>query len=519
MRRLFIAPALTPANWPRIAVGLAVPGLVVAATLAAPSPASAATYSAGAAHRAGATTSTRTVRGEAAPACTDTWVGAGSEPDWTIGKNWSTGKVPGATSNVCITSTGVDVLTDVSININSLQLGEEEGIAMEGTAADPLTATIAGSVTLTPGLISRIDLTDATVKATDINDEGGTIFTDGDCALDASDVFFGDGGSLQAANGTTTLTSLPQLANGALRGATFFIDDATLVLPSDVTHLVDSSVLIGPDSAIDASGEDALTGLTSIDAKSSLTEDSDLTLDGSLVADGNVSLGSTVTVPGTYTQAAGTLALDQGTTLSAGQTLIDPGATLGDDGTIGGNLTNDGTAQIGAEGTTRVTGDYTQGADATLQSGLSGPLAVGGTATLAGTDSIVTEEPTPGSRGAIITFGSLSGGFTSTSLGFRLVTKSDEIVAITTPQIAASPTTVAPNGSATVSGGSFEIGDTVDIFFNKVSGTPLATPEAEYPGGVFSVPVTIPAKAKAGTNRIIAVSTSGNRAVTTITVS
>jgi hypothetical protein len=498
MRRL-----LVPLNWPRIALGLAAPAAIVAATGGSAMAASTVGLHHGPA---------------ASSACNVSWVGGGSQPTWTDGKNWSTGKVPGPASNVCITADGVDVLTSASIDIHSLLLGEEEGIALEGTATSPVTATIATTVNLTPDLISRIDMTDATIDAAQINDPDGTIFTDGNCALNSPDITFSDGGSLQAANGTTTVEGLSQLNNGRLTNATLFADDATVVLPGDITHLVSSSLFVGPDSEIkDQNGDNALAGLTSIDSKSTLNLYPGETLAGNVVADGAVNLnGGTTTVEGTYTQAGGTLSVSGSTTvLSAGQVTIDQGGTLSaGQSTIMGNVINDGTADASGS---QIIGDYTQGADGVLDSGFGGPLAVSGQATLAGEASAVEEFPVTGNKSALITFGSLSGNFTSHSLGSRLITKANQIDVVIVPQIAVTPTTVAPGQQVTVNGESFALGDTTDILLNRPSGPLLGQASPSY-GGIFSVTVTIPATAKAGTHRLIAID-SGSQAVATITVS
>jgi hypothetical protein len=456
------------------------------------------------------------VRSPASPACTVTWVGKAVQPLWTTAKNWSTGTVPGPASDVCI-GTGVDVLTNVSISIHSLHLGIDAGIAMQGTSSNPLTAQVATSVDLTPGGASRIDLTFATLTAAQINNQGGTIFTDGTVNLTSPDIVFGQGGSLQAANGTTALTSLPQLSNGTLTGATIDTSGATVVLPGDITHLVSANVGVGANSAIkDAAGKNALTGLTSIDAQSSLLLDSNLALTGSLTSGGNVSVGfQTLAIPGTFTQAQGTLSLEQGM-LKASQVTIDPGATLLDRGSVAGNLVNDGFAQ--ASGTARVTGNYTQAAGAKLASGFGGVLAVAGQATLAG--EVVSAEvfPRAGDTSPAITFGSLSGGFTSVGLGFTQLTTARAIDVITTPQIVASAATVAPGQTVTVSGQSFGFQTTVRIFLDRVGARPLATTHAGY-RGVLSTSVTIPASVKAGTHHLIAVGSNGNQAEIAITVS
>jgi len=509
---------VVPVDRLRLVLGLVVPSLLAVgaggSALAASGPGAASGPSAASSPAAGA------AHGPAATACTVTWVGHASQPLWTIGQNWSTGTVPGPTSNVCI-GTGVDVITGVSVTIHSLRLGVNAGFALEGTAAKPLTATVATSVDLTPGGVSRIDLTDATISAAQISDQGGTIFTDGTVRLDSPDITFGQGGNVQAANGTTTLTSLPQLSGGTLTGASFSTSGAVVVLPGDITRLVSANIGVGTNSAIrDPAGRNALTGLTSVDSQSSLSDDSALALTGSLVASGNVALrGQTLSVAGTFTQAQGTLSLSGSGRLSASQVLIAQKASLqASGGTIAGSLVNDGSAQAFGGFATQVTGNYQQAPGANLESGFGGPLAVAGTATLAGSVSSIEGEPVTGDISPAITFGSLAGGFTSSGLGFTFVTKPHEIDVVTQPQIAASPVTVAPRQAVTVSGASFQLGDSVQVFLDHVGGTPLGGTEAGY-GGRFSVQVTIPASAQAGTHHLIAVGSDGSQAETTITVS
>jgi hypothetical protein len=452
--------------------------------------------------------------------CTDTWTGKATSPQWTIAKNWSNG-VPVASSDVCITSTGADVLTSVSIKIHSLQLGAAEGIALEGSATNHITAKVATFINLTPGELSRIDMTDATIDAAQINDQGGTIFTDGPCDLNSPDVILAQGAKMEAANGTTTLEGLPQLSNGTLTGASLNTEsnNTTFVVPGDITHLVSSTITLSAGSAIeDPQGNNALTGLTSVDAQSSLQDESNLTLTGSsFTADGNVAFGGTVAVGGPYTQAGGTLAISGNAVLSATPVTIAQGAVLFGSGLITGDLVNDGTAQAFG-GTAQVTGNYTQGAQAVLDSGFGGLLAVNGRAKLAGEASSVEEAAQPGDDSPLITFGSLSGNFTGHNLGIKLFTRPDEIDALILPQIAASPKAVAHGGQLTVNGASFTLGASVRIFLDHANGTPLATTTAGY-GGRFAVTVTIPASAQAGHHTLIAVGSDRSRAQTGISVS
>ena len=55
----------------------------------------------------------------AASTCTDSWVGGGSKVLWNIAQNWSTGRVPGAADNVCM-SPFAFVTANGPIRIHSL---------------------------------------------------------------------------------------------------------------------------------------------------------------------------------------------------------------------------------------------------------------------------------------------------------------------------------------------------------------------------------------------------------------
>jgi hypothetical protein len=448
--------------------------------------------------------------------CTDSWVGKGSSTSWTVAKNWSTGKVPGAASNVCIAADGVDVITDVSIRINSLLLGEEEGIALEGTSANPVTATVATDVDLTPGVISRIDMTDATIDAAEIDDQGGTIYTDGTDELASPDVVFGDGGVLQADGGTVSITGLPQLSDGTLTGGTFNASGAVVVLPGDVSSLVGSKVSVYENSAIEnPSGANALVDLSSIDAQSSFVDDNELALTGSLVADGDVLLGGpAVSLAGTFTQAEGTL--NVGTNLSASEVLIDQGATMSLSGTIAGNLVDQGTLETAGPGPATVTGNYTQSPGAELDVNFGEPLVVDEVATLAGSVNSGEAIPETGDRTQLITFESLNGAFSSHNPGFLVVPMSQEIDAVILPQIDISPHRVSPTTLVTVNGGSFPLSE-VNLYLNSAKGKLLASTEAGY-FGRFSVSFTLPTGVPRGMHLIIASGSDGSRAEGTITV-
>jgi hypothetical protein len=443
-------------------------------------------------------------------ACTDSWVGAASRPVWTIGANWSTGKVPRSTDDVCITTTGDDVITTVSIHVHSLLLGADQGIALEGGSDTPLTATVDTSVKTTPGAISRIDLTDASIAAQQIEDRGGTVYSDGPCALISPHISITDGGALQAANGTTTLSSLAQLAGGTLSGATIGTSNATVVIPGDVTSLVGADVTVGASSALhDAVGDDALANLGSVDAKSSFADFGALTLGGGLTTAGTTTFqGPTSSLGGPLVETGGTLTL--GTALTTDQVTVGSGALLqAEGGTIDGNLTNDGTL---ATGGTHVVGNYQQGSGAELNVTFGEPLRVAGAATLAG--EVVSGEPLPsvGARTPLITFGTLSGGFATHGLGIAVTPEAQEIDARITPQIAASPASLPPGATVTISGASFPLGN----LSLTLDGAPLASTIAGY-FGRFSVVVVLPHLAP-GVHTLGADGPSSSHAVTRVTI-
>jgi hypothetical protein len=453
--------------------------------------------------------------GPGAPACSVTWTGQGAQPQWTIPQNWSTGAVPGPTSDVCVDNPTSFLHANVSIAVHSLQVSGA-ALFLDGTAGHPLTATVATSISLPPGSgnggTSKIYLTDASIHAGRINDTSSASFINsisGTNRIVSPNLVVSNFGWLTVQSGKLTVTSFPSLANGTLSGT--IQSQGTLVLPGDVTRFASARVdESGPNPIQDASGHNALAGLTSIDAQSTLdAPGTDLALNGSLTSSaGDISLGA-LTVNGTCTLEPGTPTSLTVGTLRAKQVVISKDAILGANA-VTGTVVNSGT--VLAPGT--VTGSYTQSSSGSLAVA-GGPLAVTGKATLSGSveagGALGTTEP-------LITFASRSGNFTSHGLGFGLVTKAHEIDAVIESQIAAVPSTVAPGGSITIDGASFQPLGQVSVYLDVASGTPLATGSTGRHGS-FAISATIPSSAKAGTHELIAVGLNGQRAQTTITVS
>lgn len=84
--------------------------------------------------------------------------------------------------------------------------------------------------------------------------------------------------------------------------------------------------------------------------------------------------------------------------------------------------------------------------------------------------------------------------------------------------LASSPASTPPGTSTTVVGTGFQVGETVNLYLDNTSGTPLATPVVG-PHGNISIPVTIPQATTPGSHTIIGVGqTSGQTFNTSISV-
>jgi hypothetical protein len=89
-----------------------------------------------------------------AQSCNVEWTGNAGDGLWSTAGNWSTHKVPGPTSDVCIltasgTSGSVEATTTPSISVNSIQVGKGVGLAFgSGTVSIATSLTSQGYLTL-----------------------------------------------------------------------------------------------------------------------------------------------------------------------------------------------------------------------------------------------------------------------------------------------------------------------------------------------------------------------------------
>jgi acetyltransferase-like isoleucine patch superfamily enzyme len=390
-------------------------------------------------------------------------------------------------------------------------------VIFEGTAAHPAQVHIATTL----DNAGNVELDNAVLSVPQL-DNGNGVDSQGTSVLTSP--AFHNGGSVDAVAGSLTLTdSLAQLSNGTLASGSWgALDNATLVLPGDVTSLNSGMISLGTGSAIeDPAHHTALAGLGSIGPAATLALDgTSLSLTGSLTANGTVELGSysgsaDLTVAGTLTQAHGSLAMANQSTLTARTVTIGQHALLSAGGTLVGNLVNNGSVIAGLS----VTGSYTQAASGTLRAGFGPELMVGGKATLAGAlTALAVPPPTPGTRSPAITAASVSGGFTSHNPGFNIVGGANEVDVVAQPQIVAATSAIAPGGTLTVNGGDFDLGSNVTVFLDQAGGTVLGAARANVYGEV-TVTGNIPSSLPPGTHKLVAVDSSGRRATATVTVS
>jgi hypothetical protein len=252
------------------------------------------------------------------------------------------------------------------------------------------------SLTIAQG--SGIQLNNGTV-----NVHAGTLTVN----LSGSSAGYTNNGSLAVGTGTTLVISggpLTNFSNGTLSGGTYNVagtfkfNDAAIAT-NDATLILDGSGA----RIVDQSNTNALTGLAANTANGTLDFKHGISFSvGSFQNAGSFKVEDTsvVSVGGSYTQTSGTTTLAGGT-LNAG-TLIDiEGGVVSGTGTLGSSVLNNGgriiAGFVGNPGVLTITGDFTQTSGGDLYIEIGGPnagtdfgqLAVGGTANLDGTLTVM----------------------------------------------------------------------------------------------------------------------------------
>jgi hypothetical protein len=364
----------------------------------------------------------------ASPSCSVSWSGNAGNGLWSTASNWSTHKVPGPASDVCILTLAT-VSATPPISVHSLQVGEGASLLFGS-----------GKVSMAASLASQgfIQLTGTRLSAGSIDlPSPGNITSYGNSSI-TSPAFSNTSGTVSVGTGKLRLADNPvQLHGGSLSGGSWLVS-GVLVVPSDIAHIRTQGTVVsidGTGSAVqDASGHNALATLTSVGSGAVLAVDegASLTVVRGLSSQGviDVGLGSggSLMVSGTYTQAAGATTNMGAGALTAASVDVQPGSTLQGNGTVAGPVTDSGT--VAPQGSLTVTGDYSQAAGAGLTEQFGSTLNVGSSATLSGALNVTVNPkhpPHPGATYTALTFRSLTGSFTSHTAGFTLTTNANNI--------------------------------------------------------------------------------------------
>ena len=370
-----------------------------------------------------------------AQSCSVTWTGNAGNGSWSTAGNWSPRKVPGPTSNVCIPTlttadgAGLDGSSS-SISVHSIQVAEGGSLLFgSGTVSIATSLTNQGFITLYGTTLSAASIDLPNQGEIDVYDNSS--ITSPAFSNATGTVSVGAGGTLRLADDPV------QLQNGNLSGGNWLVSSGVLILPSDISEIsapVAYTTVVSLDglgSAVqDAAGHNALATLTSVGptAVLALFDSASVTVAQSLTSQGVVDVSGSLTVSGTYTQESGA-GTNMGGTLSATSVIVQPGSTLGGNGTVASSITNNGT--VAPQGILTVTGNYAQTGGAALTEQFGSTLQVSLNATLSGPLNVTVNPKHPPKSGATytaLTFGSLSGSFTSVTAGFTLTTNANSIV-------------------------------------------------------------------------------------------
>jgi hypothetical protein len=436
----------------------------------------------------------------------DTWVGGGTKDVWNEADNWSTGRVPGPSSDVCV-SAFVTVTAYEAVTVHSLVIGSQASVVFTGTKKDPAKVRVSTAVHNE----GNLELLSSTLTVPRFDNEGGFEAEDTDTLYSPG---LENSGTVSIVQGTLYLEDrLPQIDDGALEGGAWeAADRAILVFPADITDLAHGELTLGPDSeVVNSLGTNALSGLTTVGANALFAlSGATVSVSGALTTDGSIELGGydgggTLAVGGTLTVQAGEVSMSE-STIQATSVVVDAGAGLSGSGALGGKLVNDGS--VTPTSTMTVGADFSQGNDGVVGVGLE----VAGTASLDGT--LVAggiPPPLPGTRTTAMTFASSTGVFTRHSLGFKLVAETHKLVLIAETQILPSPSSAALGAALNVKGADFASGTSVTLYLNGTAGPVLGTARKSDAGGV-TFEVTLPSTTKLGHHELIAKGSDGRQA-------
>ena len=365
-----------------------------------------------------------------AQSCTATWTGNAGDGNWSNAANWSPAKVPGSTSNVCIptftTADGAGLNGSASsVSVHSIQVAEG-GSLLFGSGK----VSIATSLT-SPGFVTLFGTT-LSAASIDLSPQGEIDIYDNSSIT--SPAFSNATGTVSVGSGgTLRLSDDPvQLQGGILSGGSWLVA-GVLIVPSDISQITTQGTVVDVDGigsvVQDASGNNALATLTSVGpgAVLALFDSASLTVNQALTSQGVIDVSGSLTVSGTYTQETGA-STNMGGSLTATLVSVQPKSTLGGNGTVASSVRNNGI--VAPQGSLTVTGSYTQTSGGALTEQFGSTLHVNSNATLAGALNVTINPKRPPKSGqsyTALTFGSLTGSFTTHTTGYTLTTNANSI--------------------------------------------------------------------------------------------
>ncbi len=278
--------------------------------------------------------------------CTDSWTGGGGNNAWSNGANWSTGKVPGNSDNVCIQTSGGAVVLDVNGGIADLSMGTSDSLTLPTvTNASP-----------------------------SLNINGSSLTNSGQIILSAP-VSFGTTGVLFSSSGTATLSGRGTITlNANSFGGDFIGGGAKLVNQSTIQGAGSFGMTFNnaKNGVVNAneSGAQLVVGRNNSQGASSNTGLMEAT-NGGQMAMGSLTLnnvGGTISASGTGSYVDFTNEGQGGQTITGGTFTTSKGGVIYSgnsttiDGTNGNTITNKGTLAVNVtsnvQGTINNTGTF-----------------------------------------------------------------------------------------------------------------------------------------------------------------
>ena len=164
--------------------------------------------------------------------CNVDWTGNAGDGQWSTAGNWSTHRVPGPTSDVCIqtangTSGSVDALAPSSISVHSIQLGSGVGLAFGSeNVSIATTLTSQGYLTLFETTLSAasVDMQSGTLVGggtieSSVTNNGYLLPTNGETVTVTGNYIQTSGGELSVTFSTMYPPALVVKSNATLAGA------------------------------------------------------------------------------------------------------------------------------------------------------------------------------------------------------------------------------------------------------------------------------------------------------------